>query len=197
MQAPQATQDDRGCIQCGYSLHGLSDERCPECGKTFDPADPLSMRTPEYWRWCKRLTFLSLTAWIVAVVAMYVAMQWVLPTSYNRVQNLRFVVPAMIIGWIARRMVRRHILRSRSEVAPRSEHAFTIATWLLVLPLFLAGCGGIREWNCPHGWARGIGPVGIAASPVGGPCRNFIPNLRAWHVSGNWYVWFDPDLGAF
>lgn len=28
------------CRKCGYQLRGLTDPRCPECGHTFDPADP-------------------------------------------------------------------------------------------------------------------------------------------------------------
>ena len=27
-------------LQCRYALRGLSEHRCPECGKRFDPADP-------------------------------------------------------------------------------------------------------------------------------------------------------------
>ena len=30
------------CSQCGYLLQGLSVDRCPECGRTFDPRDPSS-----------------------------------------------------------------------------------------------------------------------------------------------------------
>lgn len=30
------------CRKCGYALHGLSKNRCPECGLPFDPADPTS-----------------------------------------------------------------------------------------------------------------------------------------------------------
>jgi hypothetical protein len=28
------------CLGCGYDLHGLPENRCPECGLPFDPADP-------------------------------------------------------------------------------------------------------------------------------------------------------------
>ncbi len=30
----------RYCRNCYYSLRGLLENRCPECGQTFDPADP-------------------------------------------------------------------------------------------------------------------------------------------------------------
>jgi rubrerythrin len=28
------------CRDCGYALFGLPENRCPECGRAFDPADP-------------------------------------------------------------------------------------------------------------------------------------------------------------
>jgi hypothetical protein len=28
------------CLGCGYDLRGLPENRCPECGLPFDPADP-------------------------------------------------------------------------------------------------------------------------------------------------------------
>src|SRR5687768_4748701 len=34
------------CLDCGYALRGLRSRRCPECGRAFDPADPLTIRLP-------------------------------------------------------------------------------------------------------------------------------------------------------
>jgi hypothetical protein len=31
------------CIDCNYPLQGLTSNRCPECGRAFDPADPKSI----------------------------------------------------------------------------------------------------------------------------------------------------------
>lgn len=31
------------CWNCNYDLRGLSENRCPECGKPFNPADPATM----------------------------------------------------------------------------------------------------------------------------------------------------------
>ena len=32
------------CLDCDYSLHNLSENRCPECGRAFDPDDPTTYR---------------------------------------------------------------------------------------------------------------------------------------------------------
>lgn len=32
------------CRSCGYILIGLSEPRCPECGRAFDPHDPATFR---------------------------------------------------------------------------------------------------------------------------------------------------------
>ena len=34
------TSPTRHCLGCDYALDGLSEERCPECGRTFDHQDP-------------------------------------------------------------------------------------------------------------------------------------------------------------
>jgi hypothetical protein len=28
------------CLSCGYDLRNLTEHRCPECGREFDPNDP-------------------------------------------------------------------------------------------------------------------------------------------------------------
>src|SRR4051812_34932139 len=35
------------CVDCNYPLRGLTSELCPECGRSFDPADPSSMNMGE------------------------------------------------------------------------------------------------------------------------------------------------------
>jgi len=38
--ATDSTIIEKYCLGCGYSLHGLPINRCPECGREFDPANP-------------------------------------------------------------------------------------------------------------------------------------------------------------
>src|SRR5687767_11346256 len=46
-----ATTLDARCRSCGYSLAGLPETRCPECGGAFDPTDP---RTYSQGTWTSR-----------------------------------------------------------------------------------------------------------------------------------------------
>src|SRR5690606_19416996 len=32
----------RRCLDCDYLLQGLTESRCPECGRRFDPWDPVT-----------------------------------------------------------------------------------------------------------------------------------------------------------
>lgn len=49
------------CRSCGYCLRGLADNRCPECGCEFDPADPRTFRRKSAasllrpWTWNRRV----------------------------------------------------------------------------------------------------------------------------------------------
>jgi hypothetical protein len=38
-----AVPDEALCLGCNYPLRGLVSARCPECGRPFDPADPITL----------------------------------------------------------------------------------------------------------------------------------------------------------
>jgi len=43
--------DTATCLQCGYSLRGLVETRCPECGCVFDPSDSSTFGPPARAKW--------------------------------------------------------------------------------------------------------------------------------------------------
>lgn len=47
MSDPGSIPEGARCRDCGYSLCGLADSRCPECGTAVDPADPATFAVPE------------------------------------------------------------------------------------------------------------------------------------------------------
>jgi hypothetical protein len=40
MPMPLPDDSNARCLSCGYLLRGLTENRCPECGRPFDPNDP-------------------------------------------------------------------------------------------------------------------------------------------------------------
>lgn len=46
---PPTFPDDARCLSCGYSLFGLPEPRCPECGREFDPLNPVTFIPPDPW----------------------------------------------------------------------------------------------------------------------------------------------------
>ena len=58
--AGQPEQPHPRCLDRGYSLHGLAENRCPVCGRPFDPNDSKSWRTARILtaknRWLIRAT---------------------------------------------------------------------------------------------------------------------------------------------
>jgi ribosomal protein L37E len=63
------------CRRCGYRLAGLSENRCPECGTPFDPADRRTYLPAQHsWqvrRWVRRLV--TLLVGLILLVALFVA----------------------------------------------------------------------------------------------------------------------------
>lgn len=57
------------CWTCGYLLRGLTEQRCPECGRVFDPANPKTVNLGQPQSWWAR-TALRPPSWIL--VGLYV-----------------------------------------------------------------------------------------------------------------------------
>jgi hypothetical protein len=56
---PFALYNDRvRCLSCQYDLRDLPENRCPECGREFDPSDPTTfgplhpVRAMTWWGFC-------------------------------------------------------------------------------------------------------------------------------------------------
>jgi hypothetical protein len=55
---------DAHCPHCGYSLRGLPENRCPECGEAFDPDELANAFVPQW----PRLMIWYMVAWVLLMV---------------------------------------------------------------------------------------------------------------------------------
>jgi protein-S-isoprenylcysteine O-methyltransferase Ste14 len=60
------TQEHPRCQKCGYSLHGMTEPRCPECGTRFDPERRPTKR--ELKRRARKLLYWSLPFLVSAIL---------------------------------------------------------------------------------------------------------------------------------
>ncbi len=70
MAQDQTSQTGMYCRGCDYRLRGLSEYRCPECGRPFDPRDPHTFHRRErelrVRRWIRGIALLTLTLALLA-----------------------------------------------------------------------------------------------------------------------------------
>jgi hypothetical protein len=123
-----------------------------------------------------------LAAWVMTVFVLLIA------ALFFRFISPLVIVAAILVAGYARRLARRSLLAGAVDPNPWSERAARVMTWLLCGYILLAA-NQLHLRSCPHGTTVGIGPVGVAHSRVGGPCRNSVPIIRSWRIGGNWYVY--------
>lgn len=58
----------RFCRSCNYDLNGLSEHRCPECGREFDPENPKSFANTPDWHFRRKLKFVGICSVVLAVL---------------------------------------------------------------------------------------------------------------------------------
>ncbi len=91
--------DSRCCAGCAYLLRGLSEPRCPECGRTFDPTGPITFRLRGPFRKCPRLIS---TIFTIVVALLFSSPVWTprlfdsLPKSWAA-RIPRALVPAQMM----------------------------------------------------------------------------------------------------
>ena len=64
------------CASCGYSLRGLSTNRCPECGNSFDPSDARTFRLDEPSMPSLRYALLFMPIWSILIVVIGLLKPW-------------------------------------------------------------------------------------------------------------------------
>lgn len=83
------------CRSCGYQVVGLSEPRCPECGRLFDPDNPRTfLQHPKAWRvrqWVRRI----LIALGSVIIPLLVSLGILLGILYLRWQTQQQVIASV------------------------------------------------------------------------------------------------------
>lgn len=127
---------DPRCLGCDYVLNGLVENRCPECGRSFNPQDPSTFYagpTPEKWMrlWSEppRKT-LNRCACVIAALFL---IQGVVPGGLSIVPLLcAFAGALLILIWLFRMLIR-FALRRKYGCAAQSP-----TRWLVIPTAFAA-----------------------------------------------------------
>jgi hypothetical protein len=128
------------CIGCGYQLRGLTERRCPECGRPFDPNDPRTFHT--------RATEDSVRQWLASppgwpthaatVLAVLASLWWLRKPGdefFNFWRPSAFV-PWTVLGiiWSMRLALRWGELKNKESLS-RGTHG-RARSWLIVPLVF-------------------------------------------------------------
>jgi hypothetical protein len=192
---PRADYHDNGfCLGCGYALRGLSDSRCPECGRTFDPFNSRTMRVPGLSQKPPPKPVAFGVAMIIYAVITSLASLVGLMDPAAGVCVMAAIAWAIIFGawWGRNRWERR--ARTNGDTLPKQPRG--ARHWRAIVIVLFIGCAisGIGWSRCPHGRYYRYGPValfrssGLASGGAGGggPCRNVMTG-DAMRLSENWY----------
>src|SRR5689334_6297711 len=102
------------CLDCGYSLRGLPESRCPECGRRFDPDDPVTFDTGRPM-WRSMRWFVQPTGFVRPLV--WIATSLMICAGSTPGMDDRFLLASLLLWvgivafWIYRSLARRIMVR--------------------------------------------------------------------------------------
>jgi hypothetical protein len=137
----QPLPEEARCVQCGYSLHALLTDRCPECGQVFDRTAVLALLKGQHAKLPFDATaakWLSAPPWwgtVVALVAvvMNFSSEAILPVEAREPSAQTFPLFGIAVGIFLLKIIDRSKVSARYDLsnAPARRFGFN---WIL-LPL--------------------------------------------------------------
>ncbi len=172
---------DACCRRCHYSLRGNVTNRCPECGRSFDPRDWRTIWLPGQDTW-RLIALRSIRA--IARAMRSPAVQWTLlaciATALVALMDLRSLyfwdnllialcsfVPGWVIWFVIVRQAASALLQRRATLLGMIQ-CWTISCALLAVPL-----SWTVGWDrCPHASYVYVGPGIVRRATIGKSCGN-------------------------
>ena len=111
------------CQKCWYVLDGLTEPRCPECGRPFDPARRRSYRTKPRGRWWLNVVLGTAAALLVLFALSWGWFYWRYTSEQRIVVKLEAAGIRVVVAPVGPAWLRRHrppdARRPRPAYAPR------------------------------------------------------------------------------
>lgn len=141
--------DTAVCLHCGYSLRGLPENACPECGKAFDPANPATWRDTSslrpVWLWRHWAGRLPLWHKLLTVVATLILLNVISCLPYRDVDGLQLLLliigPSLLLGLLLSYCLRaraNRVCRLAEETRGSRSRTIRVCVSLLMVALVLA-----------------------------------------------------------
>lgn len=131
------------CKQCGYDLHGLSERRCPECGRRFEPKNSGTYLTKPI----SGRRYLSLALMCVVLVGaplLIAALQDLDVLHVHGLVWLVLLVPIWIpIGIVIGCYVLRTSCAAYFDRLPWTKHRFAFVSAFVISSLIVIGGFGV------------------------------------------------------
>jgi hypothetical protein len=146
MSSPESISTYKRCLGCGYILDGLPENRCPECGREFDPNDGQTYHDDrEDYRsnplWPALISFaLSIGGTLSIVILMH---------PRQRLDVFGGLVICVFVGWLLAAMFAsqcvEYLKRPECPIRGRTVAAL-IVNVVALCPLFILLAMLLYEW---------------------------------------------------
>jgi hypothetical protein len=191
------------CIDCDFDLERISEPRCPECGRGFDPQDGGTFIGPGHTRFSRRLA--QAPGWpmfvLASLVALLILASGFVPSAAFGAQISAvlagFLLAVIYIGRVYMGLIGQFTLpRCRPRAVPIALHRWMVAPATVVLAVLLVASGVTRK--AAFVLDRGVlEPIaqGVPMQPSAwSPVRTWSGSVAKGAVWGDVKVWaFDPE----
>lgn len=184
------------CLGCDYLLHGLPENRCPECGRPFDPARPETMAVRRPLGAVGRAIFRPIPWWLVTIGLLPAA--WLLyrglhPSFYYMMQPVLLVLLWLLSLWVmslrfAMLEAARSYYRNRRPTPPERRRWGVFWGVTILVTLLLAFEVPVRVGFL---WARPALEQLLAevqADPAPQPVLSAPRRAGMWHIHPQWGI---------
>lgn len=141
---------NKRCLDCGYILGGLPENRCPECGRPFDPNDPQTY-DPHGLAGQVFSQAATWAAWLAVPAALLMLLQTFASAIPNWVLALAAVlafvglsIAIVVVGASGRRLLSYGRGTPEDWTALRKAFVVGLVTLIVVVIVVLLMVGGLR-----------------------------------------------------